>query len=230
MANKLQISSRVSTKRIAIDKANTQMVAAVAVAAFLTVFSLIAARALWQQASYQNRVLSAQHKASDQLKKNLKTAQQLDQSYKAFVGTTKNVIGGDPNGDGPKDGDNATIVLHALPSQYDFPALASSLEKILFDRNLQVDGIGGTDDQLAQQANTGSGSPVAVEMPFTFSVKGAGYKAIQDLTDDLQRSIRPIQIDTLALTGGGSSMQMSVSAHTFYQPEKILNIKEKAVK
>lgn len=222
--------AQVSTKRLAIDKASAQMVTIVAVAAFISVFAVIASGSLWSERGYLARVTSAKTKARNQLQANVKAVSSLTQHYKAFVNTPQNVIGGDPNGAGDKDGDNAKIVLDALPPQYDFPALASSLEKILTDRNFTISSIGGTDDQINQQTNLSSPNPQPVPIPFTFSVSNANYTSVQDLINVLQSSIRPIQIDNLTLTGGANSMQLTVSAHTYYQPEKDLKIGTEVIK
>lgn len=224
------MAQAVSKKKLAIDKANAQMVTIMAVASFLTVFSLMASHALISQERYQSRVISAKSKALDQLKANVNTVDQLVKSYQSFISTSNNVIGGSADGQGDNDGDNALIVLHALPSEYDFPALTSSLEKILSDRNFKIASISGTDDELTQQQNQSSSNPEPVTMPFNFSVSDANYGSVQSLIDLLQRSIRPIQIDTMTLSGGQNSMQLSVSAHTYYQPEKDLKINKETIK
>jgi hypothetical protein len=219
-----------STKRIAIDKATTQMVTAVAVAAFVAVFSLIAAHALWSERGYLSRVTAAKEKAHKQLQENIKAVSSLEASYTTFVGTPTNIIGGDSTGSGDKDGENAKIVLDALPPQYDFPALTASIEKILKQRNFTVGAIGGTDDQIAQQSNQTSPNPEPVSIPFNFSVTNANYASVQDLVGLLQSSIRPIQMDVLTISGGANNMQLSVTAHTYYQPGKDLKITTQVIK
>lgn len=226
----MKSSKTFSSKHLAIDKASAQMIAVMAVAAFITVFALIASNAVWGQHGYLSRVTKEKEKAHRQLQSNVKAVGDLTKSYRAFVSTPTNVIGGNVQGTGDNDGDNAKIILDALPPQYDFPALATSLEKILKDHNLNITGIGGTDDQVAQQTNLSSPNPQPISMPFTFSVGNANYTAVQDLIGVLQRSIRPIQIDNLTLTGGASDMQLTVNAHTYYQPEKDLKITTKVVK
>lgn len=221
---------QISTKRLAITKANAQTVAVVAIASFISIFCLVAAHAVWSQNAYQSRVISAKQKANDQLNTNLKAVSNLMASYKTFVSTPTNVIGGNPNGTGQNDGDNAKIILDALPSTYDFPALTSSLEQILTSGNYKINSISGTDDELNQQANTTSPNPQPVSMPFTFSISNANYASIQQLINQLQVSIRPIQIDSITLTGGGNNMQLSVTAHTFYQPGKSLTITKKVIR
>ncbi|MEK7599457.1 MAG: hypothetical protein AAB462_00265 [Patescibacteria group bacterium] len=220
----------ISTKRLAISKANARMVAVIAAAAFITIFCLVASNAVFSQYRYQGKVVSQKEKANNQLKANIKAFNSLSSSYKAFDSASVNVLGGTRDGAGDNDGRNSKLILDALPSAYDFPALASSVEKILTDSGLKVGSITGTDDQLNQQGNVSSPTPTPTEIPFSFSVTNASYSSIQQLLDKLQRSIRPIQIDTVSVTGGGTDVSLTVTAHTYYQPSKSLNITQKVVK
>jgi hypothetical protein len=217
-----------STKRLQIDKAYARVLIAVAVTSFVVVFSLIASKALLSQRAYQGRVISAKTKAVAQLKANVNATQSLVSSYTAFVNESDNVLGGNPKGTGDSDGDNAKIVLDALPSKYDFPALATSLEKIMTSQNIKIGGITGTDDEIQQQ-NTAAPTPQPVNMPFQISFSG-NYTSVQNLISILQRSIRPIQIQTLSLNATGQGVQATLSADTFYQPEKNLTITKKEIK
>lgn len=220
----------ISTKRLAITKANAQMVAVVGIASFVTVFCLVASRAVWSQTRYQARVTTKAETAHNQLQENIKAFNNLVQSYQTFVSAPKNAIGGSSTGGGDNDGDNAKIILDSLPSTYDFPALTSSLEKILDAGSFHVTSITGTDDQLSQQGNTSSPNPKPVSMPFTFTVGSANYLSVQQLIDALQRSARPIQIDSIDLSGGADDMTLTVDAHTYYQPGKSLSITKQVVK
>lgn len=219
-----------STKRLAINKANAQMVTAVAVAAFVSVFCLMASRAVWMQIHYQSRVTAQKQQAHQQLQKNLAAFDELVQSYQSFDNASTNIIGGNKLANGDNDGSNSKIILDALPSSYDFPALTSTLEKIVSDRGMSASNIAGTDDEVAQQGNAWNPTPKPVEMPFSLSVKSANYDSVQKLIDALQKSIRPMQIDTLDLDGGASSMSVDIKAHTYYQPGKSVNIEKKVVK
>ncbi|MGC1176703.1 MAG: hypothetical protein WA843_01415 [Candidatus Saccharimonadales bacterium] len=220
----------ISSKHLAITKANAQMVIIVAVASFITIFCLVASHAVWSQTRYQAKITSGNQKAHQQLQKNISAFNNLVTSYQAFNSASSNVIGGTSTGTGDNDGSNAKIILDALPSAYDFPALASSLEKVLSDGSFHVTSITGTDDQVSQQTNISSPNPQPVSMPFSFTISNANYASIQQLITKLQSSIRPIQIDTMDLSGGANDMTLTVSAHTYYQPAKSLNITKKVVK
>lgn len=219
-----------SLKRVAISKANAQIVIVVSVASFVTIFCLFAAKALFSQNSYQARVISAKEKAHKQLQTNLQNFTKLSASYTTFNSQNPNVIGGHSNGNSQNDGSNSQIILDALPDTYDFPALTSAVENVLTGAGLKVTSLTGTDDELNQQSNTSSPNPQAVSMPFSFTVDSASYSSVSRLIAKLQSSIRPIQIDTLELSGGTNNMTLTVSAHTYYQPSKAVSITQKEVK
>ena len=216
------------TKRSLILKANSTMVVATSVAAFVVVFGLVASKTLLSQAAYQNRVISGKKTALNQLKTDLNARDTLVSSYKDFVGTESNVLGGNPTGTGQKDGDNAKLILDALPSQYDFPALASTLEKMITSQNLQIVGITGTDQELTQQNAQPSATPAAIPMPFEVQVNGS-YQSIQNLVGLFEHSIRPFQIQTVQYTGDESNMSASITGQTYYQPAKGLSITKRTV-
>ena len=217
--------ARVSLKQVAISKASAQMVIAAGIAGFVTVFCLVASQSLYSQNAYLNKVMVKKNVADKQLQADISANKSLVGSYRDLVSKPINAIGGSSTGTGANDGDNAKIILDALPSSYDFPALTASIEKILTDRNLKVTSITGLDDEVAQQAAASSPTPQAVAMNFSFVVGGANYASVQDVVKALQSSIRPIQIDTINISGGNNNMQLTVVAHTFYQPPKLLSIK-----
>lgn len=217
------------TKRSLINKANSTIVISTAVAAFVLVFSLVAGKSLIGQIGYQNKVIGVKKTALKQLQVDLAARDSLEQSYKSFVDDDPNALGGNPKGVAEKDGDNAKLVLDALPSKYDFPALTTSLEKLIVEQNLKILGISGTDQEADQAANQISPDPMPTAMPFQVQVSGS-YTSIQSLVDVFLRSIRPFQIQSIELSGDESSMTATLSAETFYQPEKSLEIKQERVR
>lgn len=216
------------TKRTLISKANSSMVIATSIAAFVLVFGLVAGKSLLSQMSYQNKVISENKAALKQIEADLKAVSSLEDAYVEFATADPNVLGGNPAGTGPQDGDNAKIVLDALPSRYDFPALATSLEALILAQNLQILGISGTDEEVVQQAASAGANPQPVPMPFQLQVSGS-YSSTQNLITSFLRSIRPFQIQALELAGDENSMITNITAQTFYQPEKDLTIEEEVV-
>lgn len=221
--------SILQSKRLQIDKTNASMVAVVAVASFVTVFSLVAVKSLWSQRNYQANVTSKKEKARDQLKKNIDTVNTLNTAYQAFVGNSQNVIGGSSTGSDDKDGDNAKIVLDALPSQYDFPALASSITKLVEQAGLKSGALTGTDDEVAQSIKKSDSNPQPIPIPFTVSATG-DYDGIKKLITAFELSIRPINIATLNISGNKNEIQLTVTGTTYYQPAKDLTARTEEVK
>lgn len=219
---------KLGTKRAMIDKANASMLVIIGVTSFVVTFSLISCRALVSQGAYQNRVIDAKAVALKQLKENNKNINDLVSSYSAFASGSVNILGGNTVGKNPLDGDNPKIVLDALPSKYDFPGLISGLGKLLAQGGYKADAIGGTDDELAQQ-NSGTENPQPVEVPFPLTITTT-YDGARNLLVDLERSIRPIYVNQATFTASGSNVIVSLSAKTYYLPEKTLKIGSKVIK
>lgn len=215
-------------KRELIDKSNSKIVLAIAIATFLAVFSLIASQALWSQRGYQARVIEDKEKAVKQLNANKEAVKKLETSYRAFVETQDNAIGGDAQALGDRDGDNAKIVLDALPSKYDYPALVTSIEKLLSNNNFALDAISGEDQEITEVK---SESKEPVRMPFTITTEVNGYPQVDAFLRVLYASIRPINYNNLIISGSSeSSLELNVEGFSYYQPSKGLTITEKVVK
>jgi hypothetical protein len=221
---------QISLKRIGVDKTNSRIVAITAAAAFLSVFFIVASISLFSQVMYQNRVIGKKRVAVKQLEANIKARDSLVDSYQAFVSAPQNILGGNPIGTGATDGSNAKIVLDALPSKYDFPALTTSIEKILREQGVRLDTLTGSDDEVNQAAAASTANPQPVEVPFEFTAT-SDFANTNKAVGALERSIRPIQIQKLQLSGGQSpnELKLNISAKTFYQPAKALTINEVTV-
>jgi Tfp pilus assembly protein PilO len=209
-----------SEKRILIDKANTSIFIAITLASAVLVFSAVSVKSMFTQSGHRSRVIKEKKLAAKTLTDNDKEVGKLIDSYKAFENAPESVI---------RTADkNSKIVLDSLPPKYDFPALASSLEKILTEGGYGITGISGSDNELANK-DLQSAEPVPVEMPFTLSVSG-DYTKVKALVADLERSIRPIYLTNITLSGSETDAKLSVTAKTYYQPGKNLEISSKVVK
>jgi hypothetical protein len=219
-----------TSKRVAISKANAQMIIFVAIACFITVFALVASNLILSQNSYQARLIDAKNATNKQLKANIQAFSALQSSYNSFISSPNNIIGGLSTGSGPNDGSNDKIVLDSLPSTYDYPSLAATLENILSSQGLQVSDISGTDEQLTQQGASTSATPTPIAMPISFTVEKANYQGVEQLISKLQLSIRPFAIDTINLSGSQNNITLEVTAHSYYQPAKTLSVQNKTIK
>lgn len=217
-----------SIKRIGVDKTNARIITITSAAAFLVVFFLVGAFSLFGQLTYQNRVIGVKKNAVEQLKENLTARDSLVESYNKFAKAEQNIIGGAASGGAAQDGSNPKLVLDALPGKYDFPALTTSLEKIARDQKVEIDSVDGVDDEIAQGESKVE-EPQPVEMPFDFKVSG-DYLSVQRTVDSFDKSIRPIQLQKLQITGESAKVTLGVTGVSFYQPAKGVSIKMEQVK
>jgi Tfp pilus assembly protein PilO len=221
-------SAGVVTKRSLIDKANTTTLVAAGCAAFLVVFSLVSAKALISQLAYQNRVIGAKKDTLKRIDENLKARDSLVQAYRSFTSDGTNIIGGNTSGSSDRDGNNADIILDALPSKYDFPALTASLEKLALGNSLKLSSITGTDDEVNQASQQNSATPKPLPVAFQVKVDG-GYGQVQGLIDTFEKSIRPIQVQTFTIQSSDKGLTSEIGAATFYQPEKKLELRTRTL-
>lgn len=218
-----------SMKRIAIDKAHATLLISVSIAVFISIFSLVAAKSLISQGRYQAKVIHKQEQARDQMKKNVTEAKKLNSAYQEFENSPENILGGNPKGNGDKDGENARIVLDALPSKYDFPALATSIEKMLKDNSISMTALTGTDDEVAQASNASSNKPQPVEIPYTVEATVAP-QAGKDFIRLFESSIRPMQVKKVVVSGDNNQLKTSLTVKTYFQPELNLSVRKEPVK
>lgn len=208
-----------SFKRIEIDQAAKMVLGVLLVSAIVTSFALAGAIALFKQARYQNNVIDAKKQAVRQLNANTQAVGSLVDAYKAFDSSAESIIGTNER--------NSKIVLDALPSKYDFPALATSLEKIAGGHTIR--GISGNDDEVAQNSQEGTGTaPTPVEIPFEIGVT-TSYKGAQTLIQDFERSIRPLHIRVIELSGSDANLSVNITAKTYYLPETTMRINTKVI-
>jgi Tfp pilus assembly protein PilO len=219
----------VSIKQTKIDKAYTTMLITIGLASFIVVFSLISSKVLFSQYGYQSRIITAKQAAVSQLKSDINSASALVSTYKEFVNQPVNILDNTATGSGQNNGNNAKIILDALPSQYDFPGLISSLDNILSNQGYTLTAISGTDQELTQQSPKVSTTPLPVQIPFEIVATGS-YTSIQQLISTLQLSIRPIVIQQISLSGTDTTLTANITAFTFYQPAKTFSIGSEVVK
>lgn len=210
-----------SSRRVQVDKDKARMFVIISVAAVITVASIVIAKGLWSRGNYLSKVVDKQELALKQLDANKSAVASLKDSYQKFVDQDPNLLSGSKNGEGDNDGDNATLILDALPGKYDFPALASSLEKML--TGYTITDIAGVDASAAPSSGT-----TAMEMPFELEVL-TNYEGFKQLTDRFNRSIRPFAFTKLTLSGTSSLLEVGLTGKTYYQPEQGVKITETKV-
>lgn len=203
-----------SKKHIEIEKTNTLMLIMIAVASAVLSFTIVSTVSLSRRLSYQSRVINARVDAEKLLKSNLAAVESLLVAYENFDGAAESVLG-------TRD-KNSKIILDALPSKYDFPALTASIEKI-FNITGGLSSVNITGSDLEATAEQTSSDPKPIEIPITISGKGS-YDSIQRLVINIQNSIRPFKISDVSISGQQNDMNFSISMSTYYMPGKNLEI------
>ncbi len=238
----------ISSKQLKIDKANSTIIVVLSICSFVIVFSILGTKALLSQYSYQNRVTTAQGKTVKTLQSNRIAAEKLISSYTAFNNQNPNIIGGGSTSTATnQDGSNTKIILDALPYTYDFPALATAIQNLITVPGVTISSITGTDSSLGASnssnptATSTTETPTgvsavasmapttAIPIPFSFTVSGP-YSSMNGVLTNLERSIRPINVTSISISGNDNDISMVVSAITYYFPSKGLNTSTETIK
>ncbi|MDX1766269.1 MAG: type 4a pilus biogenesis protein PilO [Candidatus Saccharimonadales bacterium] len=208
-----------STKRQAIEAAKQTVLTVVVVAAILVSVSLVTLNFLFDLSRYNARVISEKEQALSTIEDNIVAVNDLVESFKSFE-EGPNLLASQ----GEKK--NSSVVLDALPSQYDFPALATSMELLARRTGLVLDTFSGTDE--TENAEQSAIEPTPIEMPFELVLIGK-YEDVQTFMVRLQDTIRPLKVDRVELSGSDEAIKAEVGIITYYQPSVSLEIETKVV-
>ena len=133
------------------------------------------------------------------------------------------------------------VILDALPSEANSLALGASLQNKLLANipglsieSLQVDPVAGVESLSSTTttnvtALTPSASGGQSQITFRFSVSGDEV-ALKAALLRLESSIRAIDITSLKIENQGSTQLMTVQARAFYEPARVVELKDKTVK
>lgn len=213
-------------KRQQIESASRTMFIWVAVASIAISVCLVTAQFLFQRLTFNQRVINAKIKASDTLTDNIDNAKILKEEVDSLVGN-QDLASVKTNPEDP----NVKSVLDALPSKPDSTALATSLQQAILSRSsVVVESITvPTDEAQADGTEVSSAEAQPIEQPFSITVSGS-YDKIRNMILDLERTIRPMKVVAINMTGSDADMRVTVEGITYYQPAKTTNIKEEAVR
>jgi len=207
-------------KRDLIKKAGSSIFISVAIASVILAFSIVSLRFMFSQMQYNSRVHAAKEESRDTLSKNISKAAALEASYEQLDLSDNLLL---------DQGDkmNSDVVLDALPSRYDFPALVASMNKLANESGVKLVGFGG--DDLEVEAIATQPLPEPQEIIFTLSVDG-NYSLIENFVKNLDNTIRPMHVEKMRLSGTDSDMTATFNLITYYQPVVDLNLHTRIIK
>ncbi len=134
------------------------------------------------------------------------------------------------------DSENALqVILDALPAEPNSLALGGSLQERLIkginDLKLESLSVDPTSSGLASQSSSSSVSTTSGNViTFKLVVTSTDVNALNELLTRFERSIRVIDIDSLVLERSERQYSMTIEAHAYYEPAKIIELREEVKK
>jgi len=219
------------SKRRQITMAGRAMFLWVAIAAVVVSLAVVALQFLYQQWSFNNRVIEAKYTASATLTKNVAAVDALKTNVDALLGNP------DLSASRSSDSEsNLQVIFDALPSKSDVTALATSVQQVIVPRSgVSLESIsvpaedGGATSSSTNATATPTTSGSAVAQTFNVVVPG-NYNSIHTFLQNLEKTIRPMTITTLNVSGSDKSLRATISFVTYYQPDVTVDITRKAIR
>ena len=218
-------------KRQQIAGTRKQVFIWVALASAAVVVCLMVGLNLFQRIQYQMKVNSELAKTEKTLKSSADAIDGLIKNVDALRADSALTL---PN----LKSDDSTVfqvVIDALPTEDDSVDLSSSLQgKVLAGTGVSIDSllVEGTtqveDEEDATASSDSSAFPTAEGISFSVKVTG-GYGSIQNVLKNIERTIRPITINSIKLDGSDSSLTATIEATTYYSPSVDYTVGSKEV-
>jgi len=217
-------------KRAQINKANRTMFLWIAISSAIVGSAVVVAFFLGQQLFYNEKILAEKTTTIQTLEANSAVIPELETEIR-ILDTNEALATSKVN----DDDQTVQVILDALPSDANSLALGASLQTKLLTgveglriESLQVDPVVGVEsggDFAVIDAGLASSD---YQINFQFSVSG-DQAALRKVLENLERSIRLIDIQVLRIESQSSNQLMTVQARAFYEPAKILELTDKVV-
>jgi hypothetical protein len=212
-------------KRQQIEVAGHMMFIWVAIAAVAVSFCVATGQFLFTKWDYNNKILDKKYTTSQTLANNIVNAQKLKEEVDKLT-ASQELASIKTN---PEDS-NTKSVLDALPTAFDPTALATSLQQVVLSRSgVSIESISVPPDVDVSAGQATAGTKGVQEIKFGFVVTGT-YDKIKQLMIDLDRTVRPMKLTNLALTGSDANLRASFDFVTYYQPAQTIKVSEELVK
>lgn len=158
----------------------------------------------------------------------------LQDNIEAYDGLKSSVgkLLADSNLNALRNGENSNalqVVIDALPTEDNRSSFATSMQtKVLGPAGVRIDSFSITAQDDAGTATPGAEGADFSAFSFSFMITGS-YSQLQQAIRNMERSIRPITLKSIALQGTADILQANISAVTYYQSVKDVQLKEKEV-
>lgn len=214
-------------KRQQIASANKMIFVWVIMASVAVSFCGVTMQFLIQEALSNQTVISAKLQTQGTLADNIKNVDELKKGVDALLADTKLSSVKANEGDS-----NLKVVLDALPTTNDQSALGASLQQVILpksgvdtsDLTTITQGAAQASDAAASTGD-GSSAPMAT---FAFGATG-DYARIKLMLSDLERTIRPMNVQLLALQSVDGQLKATISGVTYYSPSQTVQLGKKTL-
>lgn len=210
-------------KRQQIKSANKTMFLWIIAASVAVAICLVLGQFMLRQFMFNSKIIGAKNETHDILVDNKESFTELQSEVNKLVSNpnlTKLRV---------TDTDTALqVVIDALPTADDRVALATSLQQVILSRSgVAIESINVIDGGAVIEALPGE-TPTVVnqsvtEVPFTVVILG-NYEQIRQAVTDLEKTIRPMSLDQLAIEGSGTQLRATITAKSFYLPPKTVQV------
>lgn len=200
----MKFFNKIATKRDKIENAKSTVFATIVIASVIVSVCIVLLNFFIKEINFNNKLLGEKRKANQTLENNLEASDTL---AKEFLVLETGEVG-------------ARTILDALPSKYDFPALVSSAEFLVERSGLVMTAFNGIDEE--DSAEQESYSTIPKEMLFAVEVRG-GYSDIKEFVRNLEKTIRPMKITNMEMSGSDTNITLKIDVTTYYQPASNLN-------
>lgn len=219
-------------KRTQIMKANRTMFIWVAGVSVVFGIALVVIIFLTQMLLFNERVLQQKNQTIATLAANNSNISALESQIRV-LDTNEALI----SSKAKPDDQAIQVILDALPSDANSLALGASLQTKLLNgipnlvlNSIQVDpviGVESLSSSLVMSASPVSGTQNSIT--FRFSVTGSDA-SLRQVLQNLESSIRTIDVISLKIESQGSDRVLSVEAQAFYEPARVVQLKDMVVK
>jgi len=229
----MQSKNAAIRKRTQIAIANRMMFMWVAGVSILFGFATVATIFLTQMMMFNERVINEKNKTISVLKSNNDSISELESQIRV-LDTNQALI----DSKASTDDQAIQVILDALPSEANSLALGASIQNKLLAgikglelNSLQVNPVVGVESLSGDKSiiNASSSNQSANEILFRFSVTGDEV-ALKKVLTNLELSIRTIDVISLKIEGQADKSILSVQARAFYEPVRVVELKDKTVK
>lgn len=223
--------AQVTHKRQKIQESSRTMFAWIAGMAAIVGFCGVVAWFIFQQAAFKISVVDEKNRTVKTLKENNAAVPDLKDNIRVLETNTA------LNSAKANDEQNALqVVLDALPADANALALGGSLQEHLVNNvpklTLETLTVQPTSNSLtrSERSNRSRNKATTNEISFRLTVSSPDANAIKTMLDRFERSIRVIDIESLSLERSEREYTMTIDAHAYYEPAKMIELQEKVVK